>query len=194
MPSIGKVVLETRAEYIDPAVVASLSRLLGPRIRLSIAIGLETADDLKRDLLMNKGCSLDEIERAVLSVKGMADIQLYVLLGLPFLTETELIDDAIGTIRCAARLGADEIHIEPATLQRYTLTGLLADAGLYRLPSLYSLYEVLGAVVPEVRPYVSPFMHMPPPERIPEGCSLVHRTAHLRPSRSLQPLPRPPVA
>jgi len=172
MPSVGKVVLETRAEYVDPAVVASLARLLGPDIRLSIAIGLETADDRKRDLLMNKGCSLEEMKRVILSLEGIADVQLYVLLGLPFLTESELIGDAVRTIYCAADLGADEIHIEPATLQRYTLSGLLAEAGLYRLPSLYSLYEVLRTVVPDVRPYVSPFMHMPPPDRIPEGCSL----------------------
>ena len=67
-------------------------------------------------------------------------------------------------------MGADEIHIEPLTLQRFTLTELLYRKGLLRLPSLYTLYEVLRRVVPDIRPYVSPFLHMPCPDMIPQGC------------------------
>ncbi len=170
IPSVGKLVLETRAEYVDTVAVADLARRLGNNKRLSIAIGLESADDIKRELCMNKGCPIDVIENAVRTLDGIADIQLYILLGMPFLTETETIEDSVESIRYAHEIGADEIHIEPATLQRHTLAYLLAAEGLYRLPSLHSLYEVLKRVVPDIRPYVSPFLHMPAPERIPEGC------------------------
>ncbi|MHB9030766.1 MAG: hypothetical protein ACYC9O_18515 [Candidatus Latescibacterota bacterium] len=168
--SIRKVVLETRAEYIDRSRLAELKDILGPGRILSVALGLETSDDLKRSLCINKGCSLAEISRAVEAVRGLGETQLYVLLGLPFLTESEAVEDAIRSIRCARDLGADEIHIEPLTLQRHTLLEYLHQAGLYRLPSLYSVYSVLQAVVPEIRPYVSPFLHMPLPEAIPSGC------------------------
>jgi radical SAM enzyme (TIGR01210 family) len=168
--SVGKLVLESRAEYVDPGTVADLVQRLGHGKRLSIAIGLESVDDEKRELCMNKGCPLDVIENAVRSIAGIADTQLYILLGLPFLTESEMIDDSVMSIRYAHEIGADEIHIEPATLQRHTLAYLLATEGLYRLPSLHSLYEVLKRVVPDIRPYVSPFLHMPTPDRIPEGC------------------------
>ena len=42
-PSIRKVVLETRAEYVDEAYVGELAAVLAPQARLSIAMGLETA-------------------------------------------------------------------------------------------------------------------------------------------------------
>lgn len=169
-PSIKKIVLETRAEFVTRDALERLYDTLRYDQRISVAIGLETADDVKRDLCMNKGCSVDEIERTVESIRDMANVQLYILLGLPFLTEKEMIDDAVGTIRRAHAMGASEIHIEPATLQKHTLAWYLAERGLYRLPSLYSLYEVLRGVVPEITPYVSPFLHMPLPEKIPEGC------------------------
>lgn len=167
---VRKVVLETRAEYVRRETAAGLKSLLGTGKTLAVAIGLETSDDLTRAFCVNKGCSRDDISRAVRSLRGLAEIQLYILLGVPFLTELEAIEDAIRSLACARDLGADEIHIEPLTVQRYTLVERLYRIGICRLPSLYSLYEVLMAVVPEIRPYVSPFRHMPLPEIIPGGC------------------------
>ncbi|MFA6473059.1 MAG: hypothetical protein WCU00_13590 [Candidatus Latescibacterota bacterium] len=169
-PSIRKVILETRAEYVSEKLIGDITSALGSGKSLSIAIGLETSDDEIRNLCLNKGCSLDDIRRAVEIAKPHAEIQLYILLGIPFLTEAESVQDSIRSIRCAHDLGADEIHIEPMTIQRHTLVELLCNHGLFRLPSLYSLYEVLKAVVPDIKPYVSPFLHMPLPEIIPRGC------------------------
>jgi len=170
LPRVKKVVLESRAEYVDQEVIAEYTDILGKDKRLSIAIGLETANDVYRELCLNKGVTSADISAAVKSLKGLAETQIYVFLGIPFLTEREMLDDTIQTLRYAAELGADEIHIEPATLQEHTLLKGLAALDMFRLPSLYSLYEALKAVVPEICPYVSPFMHMPLPERIPEGC------------------------
>jgi len=172
LPAVRKVVLETRAEYVDRASLEELLDVLGPDQRLSIAMGLETADDTKRDLCVNKGCTAGEIFHAVLKVKDIVGIQLYVLLGLPFLTEHEALDDTVRSLRYAHEMEADEIHIEPITVQDNTLVDLLYHEGLFRLPSLYTLYEVLRTVVPEIRPYVSPFLHMPRPSLIPRGCPL----------------------
>jgi len=169
-PTVEKLVLESRAEYIDRSSIESLRDILGPSRILSVAVGLETADDEKRALCINKGCTRRDIENAIDSIRDIAEVQLYILLGLPFLTEYEVLDDAIQSLRCARDIGADEIHIEPATIQRYTLTGMLFRDGLYRLPSLYTLYEVLKTVVPGIKPYVSPFRHMPEPDIIPSGC------------------------
>ncbi len=170
-PSIRKVVLESRARYVTRERVEACAAVLGQGRRLVIAMGLETADDLRRDLCVNKGCTVSEIARALGELRGVADSQLYVLVGLPFLTEREAIEDAVAAIRAAHALGAGEIHIEPVTLQRHTLLWDLHAAGLYRLPSLHSIYAVLRAVTPDITPYISPFLHMPLPDRIPEGCS-----------------------
>jgi archaeosine synthase beta-subunit len=172
IPTIKKVVVESRAEFVDVSHISELQNILSPRIALSIAIGLETADDEKRDLCLNKGSSLKEISSALSKLNGCAETQLYVLMGLPFLTESEIIEDTVASLKCAREMGANEIHIEPLTIQHHTFTALLAQAGLFRLPSLYSLYEILRIVVPDITPYVSPFLHMPLPEKIPEGCPL----------------------
>lgn len=170
IPSIRKVVLETRAEYVVRERLAELAGILGPERTLSIAIGLESADDERRLLCANKGSTYAQIAHAVRTAGEFGETQLYILLGLPFLTESEAVSDSIASIRCASDLGADEIHIEPMTLQRHTLVELLHREGLYRLPSLHSVYAVLRAVTPEIRPYVSPFLHMPLPDEIPAGC------------------------
>ena len=177
-PSIRKVVLETRAEFVDESYVGELAAILTPQVRLSIAMGFETADDTRRELCLNKGCSARRIEDAIERIRDVAEIQMYVLAGIPFLTEAEVLEDAVAAVRSARNMGADEVHIEPMTIQRHTLVEALAEAGLYRLPSLYTLFEILRRVVPEIRPYISPFMHMPLPERLPEGCPSC--TARLR--------------
>lgn len=170
IPSIRKVVLESRAEFVDSKSAGAIRDSLGPDITLSIAMGLETANETRRELCINKGCTTAEIVRAVNGVRDIAEIQLYVLLGLPFLTEREALEDAVESIRYADSLGANEIHIEPLTLQSHTLTGRMVRAGIMQLPSLYTIYEVLKRVVPDIRPYVSPFLHMPLPDIIPSGC------------------------
>ena len=171
IPSIKKIVFESRAEYINNDTIQELKDILGNTITISIAIGLETSDDLKRELCINKGSSLNEITDTVTSLQGIAEVQLYILLGLPFLTESESIEDAVQSIRYAHDIGADEIHIEPITIQQHSLIPLLVDSQLFRLPSLYSVYEVLQRVLPDIQPYVSPFLHMPLPKQIPQGCS-----------------------
>jgi archaeosine synthase beta-subunit len=169
-PGIRKVVLESRAEFVTADRLATVRSAIGENISLSVAIGLETGDDRRRALCVNKGCDKAEMGRAIDTLHGLAHAQVYVFFGLPFLTEREMIEDTATSIRVARDLGADEIHIEPATLQRHTLLWDIHSAGAYRLPSLYSLYEVLREVMPDIRPYVSPFLHMPLPEFIPEGC------------------------
>ena len=112
-PSIRKVVLETRAEYVNTEVINELTSLLGVGRTVSVAMGLETADNFLREICLNKGCSLSDITEAVQSLKGIAETQLYILAGIPFLTEAEAIEDTVRSIQCAHSLGADEIHIEP---------------------------------------------------------------------------------
>ena len=170
VPSIRKVVLETRAEYVSRGRLSRLRDLLGPDKTLSIAMGLETSVDEQRSICLNKGCSLEDIRRAVEAARGLAQVQLYTILGIPFLTEAESVEDTVRSIRSARDMGADEIHIEPLTIQKHTFIELLYRSGLYRLPSLYSIYAVLREAVPAIRPYVSPFLHMPLPEVIPQGC------------------------
>lgn len=167
-PGIREWVVETRAEYVDEVRLTALAQAIAP-IELVVAMGLESADDEVRRLSVHKGFSVAGFRRACSIVKRVARLRLYVLIKPPWLTEAEAVNDAVATIRLAYALGADDVHVEPLTIQNYTLLHALWRLGRYRLPWLWSVAEVLRRLdTPPV--YVSPFAHVPRPMAIPHNC------------------------
>jgi radical SAM enzyme (TIGR01210 family) len=166
---IEKVVLESRPEYCSEEKIESIRKRIGSRT-LEIAMGLESCDDRVLTMTLNKGFLVSDFRRMVESIRQYVRVRIYVLLKGPFLTEGEAVEDAVASIRFAETLSPSEIHLEPATLQEHTLLYSLYNAGMYRLPWLWSVYEVLRRVGTESRVYVSPFNHMPRPAFIPENC------------------------
>lgn len=166
---IRKVVLESRPEYCSEEKIQWIRKRLGPRV-LEVAMGLESSNDAVLAWTLNKGFRSEQFHRMAEKIGRYVRIRIYVMLKGPFLTEGEAIEDAVEAIRFARRLAPSEIHLEPATLQEHTLLHLLHEAGVYRLPWLWSIYEVLRRAGEESRVYVSPFNHMPRPLRIPGNC------------------------
>ena len=167
---IQKVVFESRPEYCTEQKIHGIRERLGSR-KIEIAMGLESSNDTLLSLTLNKGFTADEFRRRVQEIGRYVPFRLYVLLKGPFVTEAEAVDDAVDSIRFAQSLSPREIHLEPATLQKHTLLHELVQAGLYKLPWLWSIYEVLRRVGEKGRVYVSPFSHMPRPLHIPENCN-----------------------
>jgi radical SAM enzyme (TIGR01210 family) len=166
-PRIRLVALESRPEFVDEQRLNWLAGALGGR-SLRVAIGLESARDDVRELAIHKGITLQAMERVARIVTQVASLRLYVLIKPPWLTEQEAIDDAVDAVRLARRLGATDIHFEPATIQRHTLVYYLWSIGRYRMPWLWSIREILRRLDEPV--YVSPFAHVPPPIAIPHNC------------------------
>ncbi len=165
---IRELVLETRSEFIREDRLRELRAMLGDR-RLTLAMGLESARDDVLRFSIHKGYSVRKFREACRIIKKYADLRLYVLVKPPWLTEREAIEDGVNAIRLAAELGADEIHIEPVTIQHHTLVHRLWKLGRYRLPWLWSLVEILCRSNP-IPVYVSPFAHVPRPVAIPHNC------------------------
>ncbi len=169
MDGVRKVVLESRPEYCSEEKINWIRKRIGGK-ELEIAMGLESCNDQVLSLTLNKGFVSEEFRRMAGKIRQYVGIRIYVLLKGPFLTEREAIEDAVASIRFARTLSPSEIHLEPATLQKHTLVHALHRAGLYGLPWLWSIYEVLSRAGAGNRVYVSPFNHMPRPVRIPENC------------------------
>ncbi|OIP66571.1 MAG: TIGR01210 family radical SAM protein [Nitrospirae bacterium CG_4_10_14_3_um_filter_53_41] len=169
MKEVRKVVLESRPEYCSEEKIAWIRKRIGGK-DLEIAMGLESCNDRVLSLTLNKGFVSEDFRRMAERIRQYVAIRIYVLLKGPFLTESEAIEDAVSSIEFARTLSPSEIHLEPATLQKHTLLHSLHQAGLYDLPWLWSIYEVLSRVGAENRVYVSPFNHMPRPVHIPENC------------------------
>jgi len=170
--NLKKVVFETRLDYCNKDYILELKKILGP-ISLELATGLETRNETIRNLILNKGVLDKDYENFSKKFKGIVDFRFYIIVKPPFLTESEAIEDACAAIHYAYNLGAKEVHLEPATIQKYTLGYFLQNQGQYNLPWLYTIIEILKRVkqlTKHIDIYVSPFAHKPSPLKIPSNC------------------------
>ncbi len=117
-----------------------------------VGIGLETARDDWRALCMNKGCKTSIYLEVIGSLREL-DISYsnHVLLGMPFLTPKEAIEDAVATIRFSFAVGAEQVILMVANLQSNTLTNWLWKRRLYDLPKLWAPLQVLAMLEPDER-------------------------------------------
>ena len=66
------------------------------------------------------------------------------MLKPPFLTESQAIEDCVGSVRTLKELGFPQtISVNPMNIQAFTLVEQMFDAGEYRPPWLWSVVEVL---------------------------------------------------
>jgi radical SAM enzyme (TIGR01210 family) len=140
-PYVKSVILETLPQYVDDHILEETSRILGDR-RVEIGIGLESADQLVRDLCVNKPYTLEQFESAVQTISQYCVPLAYVLLKPSFLTEAEAVRDTTRAIKYAFRVGVKVISIEPINIGEHAMSGLLSQMGLYRSAWLWSVLEV----------------------------------------------------
>lgn len=95
-----RVMIDTRIEYVTLEKIRALKAKLRPDQKLEIAIGLESANNLIRELAILKGYSLDQFENAaqVLASEGV-DILIHSLVKPALITEGEALEDSKNTGR-----------------------------------------------------------------------------------------------
>jgi len=147
---VREIITETRAEsLVDECVrgYASLFRQQQP----GIGLGLESADPWILKYCLNKSMSLPSYSSAVevLRHSGVNAIT-NVLLGSPFLTPAEAIDDAVRSVLWAFAQGTSLCCVFPAHVKKHTLISWLWERKLYSPPSLWSLAEALRRLGSEV--------------------------------------------
>lgn len=145
---------ETRAETINKdAIKQCCDALARP---LKVYIGVESCDSFLGKYCVNKELTVGESARAlaVLAEEYAARSSANVVVGIPFLSTGEAIDDAVRSVEWALGAGADECCLFPLHVKRWTSLQWLQQAGMYRAPSLWSYVEVLrrlGRDVAETR-------------------------------------------
>lgn len=139
-----RVVIETR-----PSFVSGLDRLANavPAGKtLSVAMGLESANDRVLEYAINKGFTFADWQKAAEQVRDAGfQLKTYVLLKPPFLTEEEGIQDAIATVDAAAEF-SHAMSLNPVAVHGNTMVEYLWKRGLYRPPWLWSAAETLEQV------------------------------------------------
>jgi hypothetical protein len=152
-PKVKRLVLESLPNYISDQILTETTELLGD-VELEIGVGLESSNDIIRDLCIHKPYSLNDFERISGIVKRHCRLLAYVMLKPSFLSEKEALDDAISTVKYAFKtVRADAVSIEPVSIGRFTMTGVLNHLQLYRPAWLWSVLECakIAANLGEVR-------------------------------------------
>jgi radical SAM enzyme (TIGR01210 family) len=170
IPEIQQVALESRIEYIQSDKLLRLKKILKNK-HLVIGIGLESANDSIRNICIHKGLNKKSFERKI-ELAHSIDVEtaIYILIKPLFLTEAEAIEDAVNSTKYLLKLDIKNIHYETMTIEDYTLAHTLFRRGLYQLPWLWSIIEIIEQVSPMIKPFVSPFSYIREAEALPHNC------------------------
>lgn len=156
------VVVESRLEYITPTRLQAMVHAFCPdtlngkhKHRVSVSVGLESSNDFILYHCINKGhVREDYIKTFELLRREGFSFDCYVLLGKPFMTAREDVEDAIESIRFAVDNGADYVFVMVTNLVDNTLTKYLNDHGHYRVPSLWRAVTLLEMLPEDYRKFV----------------------------------------
>jgi len=172
IPHIKRLIIESRPEHITGGKLDEIETLL-PDTTVEIGVGLETANDVLRDLVLNKGVTTADLIEVGKKFRNRRTMLLaYVLVNPPFLTEAEAIADTVSSIEFASKIGADIVSLEAVSIQQLTLVSFLAEAGFYRTPWIWSMFEIVKKTCHLAIPKrLGGFEFFPIPKEFTSNCS-----------------------
>lgn len=144
---VKKVIIESRAEYVTEEALSAIREVYDGIVE--VGIGVESTDYLVRELCHHK--AIDDTKIITDAVEMLHKFNMkalaYVNFKPVFLTESEAIDDAIKTsVDCFSKFHFDAVSVEPTSLQENSLANFMYDLGLYRVPWLWSLRDIIHGI------------------------------------------------
>lgn len=164
LPNIKKIVVESRAEFLDDQgenklkvaqeLINQVRQESGlPPVQLEYSIGVETTDPALRNGVLHKMLDREQLEQAVDLCQdgGVNYLQTYLLVKPHLVSETFAIEDAVRSARDVLDLAKKKgikcrIALEPVFAGQATILDTLYKAGLYQPPNLWSVVEVARLV------------------------------------------------
>jgi archaeosine synthase beta-subunit len=143
---VRTVITETHPASVRAGTVAEVVAALDGRT-FGVELGTETMNEFVRYACLNKPFSNVQLARAVQTIHDQgAKAWCNLIVGIPFLTREEVIDETAASIRDAFALGFDEVVLFPNLVKEYTLAYWLTEAGRYTPPDLWYLRDILAEV------------------------------------------------
>lgn len=170
-PSISKVLVESRAEFVTSEKMSQYAEAIGGK-DLEIALGLESADDEIRNRCLAKGLSKETFEKAInLCHQFGFKVFAYVYLKPHCLDENQAVIDAIKSIGYCFKVGVDvdEVSMSCAFVQKGTLLEKLYNEGKFVPPTLWSIIKVIRETSSLGPVRIGHFDDDPPPIAIPRN-------------------------
>jgi len=149
---IKKVIIESRAEYVTLEVLTAIKEVYDGVIE--VGIGVESTNYTIRELCHHKAIQDATIIATAVNNLHKCNMKAlaYVNFKPVFLTEQEAINDAIMTAtECILKYNFDAVSIEPTSLQENSLANHMYNLGLYRVPWLWSLRDIIHGIYENVK-------------------------------------------
>lgn len=147
---IERVVVESLPQFVTDDSLCEFVSAIYPK-KLTIGVGLQSANNVVRELCVNTKFSLKEFERCIfLCHQNGVRVKSYVMLKPPFLTDDESLADVEETALYLKSIDSKHMTLCPTRVADNTLVAKLAVRGLFCPPKI----ETLAAAVEVVSSYV----------------------------------------
>lgn len=140
---VRRLVVESLPQFVTAETLAPFVEALGD-VQLEVGIGLQSADRLVRETLVNTRVSRKAFESAVMMMQGAGVIpKVYLMIKPPFLTEEEAVTDVIASTAYVASLGVGGVTLCPTRLAPNTVAWRLHERGHYNAPNLWTVVDAV---------------------------------------------------
>ena len=174
--SLRYVIVETRTDLRANDSLKACVEAIHPAT-LIVEFGVESLDPWVLKHCINKDTRPGSVQEAVDEVHRCAALATAnVLIGAPFLSLGEQIEDSARSLADVLEMGFDTAVLFPVNVKHYTLTGWLRDREMYQAPPLWALVDVLNSLDTSLLPRVVISWHRPRPDYHPG-----YTTRYLRP-------------
>lgn len=142
---VRRLVVESLPQFVTAETLLPFLDALGD-VQLEVGIGLQSADRLVRETLVNTRITGTAFESAVALMQQHNVIpKIYLMIKPPFLTESEAITDVIDSTAYVASLGVDGVTLCPTRLAPNTVAWWLYQRGHYTAPNLWTVVDAVRA-------------------------------------------------
>jgi len=127
---IPEIDIETHYSSVTREKLQCLKDILGSK-KIAIEMGLETSNPRYQDCVIMKNIDLLKFEKTILMIKEFNfNVELNVMLGMPFLSDKEQLDDALNTVQWVYDRQCKPI-IFLMNIKPFTLLSHMYDNGYY---------------------------------------------------------------
>ncbi|WP_051162809.1 hypothetical protein [Nocardia brevicatena] len=143
---VRRLVVESLPQFLSAETLAPFVQALGD-VQLEVGIGLQSADRLVRETLVNTRITRRSFEDAVALMQAHNVVpKVYLMIKPPFLTDGEAITDVISSTEYLAALGVEGVTLCPTRLAPNTVAWWLYQRGHYRAPNLWTIVDAIRGV------------------------------------------------